>query len=194
MTLSELLIKYRSEHELSQRQFAAQCGVSNGYIAILEKNVNPKTGLPVVPSLPSLNKIASCMGITLSELFAKVDDMPVDISLPDTWSAKFRTSLQEMLISVDETDSTEVGINLNKWRDIAYGSSPLSLETCCNICDETGESLDEMTGLREKKTAESICGLDELSVKISEIILRLSPDSKKAAFQYLKFLESQSEN
>ena len=83
MTLSELVVEYRAEHNLSQRQFAIQCGVSNGYIAMLEKNLNPKTGLPLIPKIPSLAKIASGMGMTLSELFTVVEDMPVDLSYED---------------------------------------------------------------------------------------------------------------
>ena len=52
MTLSDLVQEYRREHGLSQRQFASICGLSNGYISMLERNVNPKTGQPVTPSLP----------------------------------------------------------------------------------------------------------------------------------------------
>ena len=58
MTLSDLVQEYRREHGLSQRQFASICGLSNGYISMLERNVNPKTGQPVTPSLPALKKIA----------------------------------------------------------------------------------------------------------------------------------------
>ncbi len=79
MTLRELVITFRTEKGLSQRQFAALCGLSNGYISMLEKNVNPKTGLPVTPSLPALKKIARGMGLTLNDLFLKADDMPVDL-------------------------------------------------------------------------------------------------------------------
>lgn len=79
MTLRELVITFRAEKDLSQRQFAALCGLSNGYISMLEKNVNPKTGLPVTPSLPALKKIARGMGLTLNDLFLKADDMPVDL-------------------------------------------------------------------------------------------------------------------
>ena len=49
MTLSDLVQEYRREHGLSQRQFASICGLSNGYISMLERNVNPKTGQPVTP-------------------------------------------------------------------------------------------------------------------------------------------------
>ena len=74
MTLSDLVQEYRREHGLSQRQFASICGLSNGYISMLERNVNPKT-----PSLPALKKIADGMGITLTDLFTRTDDIPVDL-------------------------------------------------------------------------------------------------------------------
>ena len=79
MTLSDLVQEYRREHGLSQRQFASICGLSNGYISMLERNVNPKTGQPVTPSLPALKKIADGMGISLTDLFTRTDDIPVDL-------------------------------------------------------------------------------------------------------------------
>lgn len=79
MILGDLIRDYRDSHGLSQRQFANQCDLSNGYISILEKGINPSTGKPVTPTLPQLKKLADGMGITLSELFEKADDMPIDI-------------------------------------------------------------------------------------------------------------------
>ena len=79
MTLSDLVQAYRREHGLSQRQFASVCGLSNGYISMLERNINPKTGQPVTPSLPALKKIADGMGISLTDLFTRTDDIPVDL-------------------------------------------------------------------------------------------------------------------
>ncbi len=79
MTLRELVIGFRGEHGISQRQFAAKCGLSNGYISMLEKNMNPKTGLPLTPSLIVLKKLADGMGMTLNQLFMEADDMPVDM-------------------------------------------------------------------------------------------------------------------
>jgi len=79
MTLRELVMEYRKEHDLSQRQFASQCGLSNGYISMLERNENPKTGLPMAPSLAALKKIAQGMNITLNDLFLQADDMPIDL-------------------------------------------------------------------------------------------------------------------
>ena len=80
MKLGDLIREYRESHDLSQRQFAMQCDLSNGYISILEKGVNPNTGKPVTPTLPQLKKLADGLHITLSELFEKVDDMPIELA------------------------------------------------------------------------------------------------------------------
>ena len=88
MTISEILKQYRNEHNLSQRQFADRCGVSNGYISLLEKGKNPKTGKPVKPTLVNLQKIARTMGITIDELLSSADDLEVDISAKPTLSAE----------------------------------------------------------------------------------------------------------
>lgn len=82
MNLSELIIQYRTEHSMSQREFSARCGVSNGYMSMLENGGNPNTGKPLVPQIPTLMKIAAGMGMTLDDLLTLADDMPVDISKP----------------------------------------------------------------------------------------------------------------
>lgn len=81
MKLRDLIKNYRDDHDLSQRQFANQCNLSNGYISILERGANPKTGKPVTPTIPQLKKLADGMAMTLNELFEKVDDMPVSLDL-----------------------------------------------------------------------------------------------------------------
>ena len=79
MKLGDLIREYRLAHDCSQRQLAIACGLSNGYISILEKGINPNTGRPVTPTIPQLKKLASGMGMSLMELLDKVDDMPIDI-------------------------------------------------------------------------------------------------------------------
>lgn len=78
MKLGDLIRSYRESHDISQRQFALRCDLSNGYISILEKGINPNTQRPVTPTLPQLKKLADGMGMSLSELFEQVDDMPID--------------------------------------------------------------------------------------------------------------------
>ncbi len=79
MTLKDFLIQYRTEHDLSQRQFAAICGLSNSYISMLERERNPTTGEKIVPTLQAFEKLARGMGITLEDIFDTIEDTPVDL-------------------------------------------------------------------------------------------------------------------
>lgn len=97
MTLKDLIIEYRNDHGLSQRQFATACGLSNGYISILEKEMNPNTKLPVTPTLPKLKQLASGMGMSLTDLLVKVDDMPVELILDDADSKKLVPEIEDEL-------------------------------------------------------------------------------------------------
>lgn len=97
MTLKELIIEYRNDHGLSQRQFATACGLSNGYISMLEKEMNPNTKLPVTPTLPKLKQLASGMGMSLTDLLVKVDDMPVELILDDADSKKLVPEIEDEL-------------------------------------------------------------------------------------------------
>lgn len=80
MTVGDIIKEYREAHSISQRQFALKCGISNGYISMLEKGKNPKTNEPIMPSLSALKAIASAMEMPLNDLFSQADDIPVDIS------------------------------------------------------------------------------------------------------------------
>lgn len=80
MKLGELIREYRDQHELSQRQFAEKCDLSNGYISILEKGTNPNTGKPVTPTIPQLKKLAAGLGMSMMDMLESVDDMPIDIA------------------------------------------------------------------------------------------------------------------
>lgn len=84
MKLSEIIKKYRKEHDLSQRQMGARCGLSTGYISLIEKEINPQTGKLMVPSLPVMNKIAKGMNLTLDDLLAVCDNMDVNLSDKET--------------------------------------------------------------------------------------------------------------
>lgn len=114
MDLRSFLIKYRSEHDLSQRQFSEACGMSNGYISMIERGKNPKTQLPVTPTLTALKKIASGMGMTLSSLLTEVDDMEVNLTGD---SSKKKTALNKESGLMDGTDSEIVSIILSLSQD-----------------------------------------------------------------------------
>lgn len=80
MKIGDLIVQYRTTHGLSQRQFASACGLSNGYISMLERGKNPATNKPVTPTIPQLKKLANGMCTTLMDLLDLVDDMPIDLN------------------------------------------------------------------------------------------------------------------
>lgn len=79
MRLGDIIKKYRTDHDLSQRQFAKLCGLSHAYIPLIEKGVNTN-GYPLTPSITVMKQLAEAMGLTLQELFSRCDDMEIDIS------------------------------------------------------------------------------------------------------------------
>ena len=81
MTLGDYIRVYRKEAKLSQREFAKKCDLSNGYISMLERGINPKTKEPITPSLIQLKKLADGMCVTINDILSEVDDMPVDVGV-----------------------------------------------------------------------------------------------------------------
>ena len=79
MTLGEYIKNYRIIHDLSQRQFAVLCGLSNGYVSMLEKGVNGSTGQPIVPTIQTMRQISNAMGLTIHKILSEVDDVVLDI-------------------------------------------------------------------------------------------------------------------
>lgn len=80
MTLASFIKQYRAKHDISQRQFAAMCGVSHAYISLVENERDYKTGRKMKVSIGKLMLIAKGMGISLHELFSSIDDMDVAIN------------------------------------------------------------------------------------------------------------------
>ena len=82
MRLGEIIADYCRDHGLSYRQFALQCGVTNGYISMVVNGANPKTGKPLKPTIESYSKLAAGMGMSTNELFEMMDDAPVSLAPP----------------------------------------------------------------------------------------------------------------
>ena len=79
MELGFFIKQYRKNNNLTLREFAARCGTSHSYIAMLENNKNSKTGEPIVPTLTMLNKISHGMNISVNDLISICDDMPISL-------------------------------------------------------------------------------------------------------------------
>lgn len=122
MKLGDLIREYREQHHMSQRQFALRCGLSNGYVSMLERGENPKTHKPVTPTLQQMKKLADGLGMTTTDLFGLVDDMPVELSTdkekPDTQSVELNPNyynlnpenkalIDEMIAKLVQSQGTE---------------------------------------------------------------------------------------
>lgn len=73
MTLGDVIKTYRMEHSLSMDEFAKRSGLSKGYISMLEKNRNPKTGKPIIPSILTYQSVAKAMSTSVDVLMKTVD-------------------------------------------------------------------------------------------------------------------------
>lgn len=73
MTLGDIIKDYRTANRYSMEEFAKKAGYSKAYISILERNHNPSTGKPVVPTLENVIKIAGAMGKDPNEVMALLD-------------------------------------------------------------------------------------------------------------------------
>ena len=94
MTLREYIIRYRKDNALSQRGFAKQCGLTNGYISMLEADENPATGKRILPSLASILKLAKGMNVPLASLLEMVDSDEIRLEYKD------RTADENLLLSM----------------------------------------------------------------------------------------------
>ena len=106
MKLSNIITDYRNQEQISQREFARRCGLSNSYISFIENEYNPRTGKPIVPTLEQYHKIASGMGLTVHQLFERLDeDSPVDLHISDVPSTPIVIPDSGMFLKVMENMS-----------------------------------------------------------------------------------------
>ena len=69
MHLGEIIKEYRDKNKLSMDKFAKMANVSKAYISVLERNQRPKTGKPVIPSIPVIKNVAEAMNMSFDDLF-----------------------------------------------------------------------------------------------------------------------------
>lgn len=74
MTLGDIIKKYREENSTTMDQVASLCGITKGYVAMLERNVNSKTGKPVKPTLETILKVCKGLHLDVDEVFDNLDD------------------------------------------------------------------------------------------------------------------------
>lgn len=67
--LGKIIKEYRNDNKLSMDDFANKTGLSKPYIAMLEKNYNPKSKKEIVPTVETIAKCAKAMDIEFNDLF-----------------------------------------------------------------------------------------------------------------------------
>ena len=73
MTLGDIIKRYRDNNQISMSDFAHMAKLSKAYISILERNYNPTTQKPAIPSLATIKSVASAMNMDFNELLAMLD-------------------------------------------------------------------------------------------------------------------------
>ena len=73
MTLGDFVQTYRAEHHMTMQEFADRCGLSKAYISMLERNRNPKSGKPPIPSLETIRSISAVIGLDFNQVIAALD-------------------------------------------------------------------------------------------------------------------------
>lgn len=98
MTLADYLKKYRSENDISQRELAKKCEISNSLISLIEQ------GRQMELSIRNYKALAKGTGVTLHQLFEILGpDAPVEIenppilSLPTDLVVDFHPSVMAMI-------------------------------------------------------------------------------------------------
>lgn len=112
MRLKDIIIQYRTEHEMSQRKFAQKCGLSNSQISYIEKGVN-SLGDPFVPTTDTLVKIASGIGISFNDLISMIEDVDLWIEPNDSTEIPLKISEETLKYEMLGNDATD-----DEWEDL----------------------------------------------------------------------------
>lgn len=74
MTLGDIIKQYRYDTHSTMETVANLCGITKGYVAMLEKNINPKTNRPIKPTLETILKVCKGLKLDVDEVFSKFND------------------------------------------------------------------------------------------------------------------------
>lgn len=113
MFLGDLIKQYRTINKLSLRDFAQRCGLSHTYIAALEKNIDPRTGKPIAPTLDTVKYIANGMNTSVEDILKVLDEQ------------------QEFIVNQDLSSSHRSNVNSNSAVVFIYGSIPAGVPMEC---------------------------------------------------------------
>lgn len=139
MTTGERIKERRIELGLSADRLAEKIGVSRSTMFRYESGAIEK--VPMENLIPIAHALNTTVKYLMGWETSKLAENP--------WSTRFQDSLKTIYNNTDTTDAHSACIDLSKWEEIIHSSSALTLDECCEVCDEIGESLDSMLGLHK---------------------------------------------
>lgn len=74
MFLGDIILKYRKEMHMSQRDFSKKSNMSHSYIAMLEKNIDARTGKPISPTLETIKNVSLATNIPIDDILKLLND------------------------------------------------------------------------------------------------------------------------
>lgn len=91
----------------------------------------------------------------------------------DEWSANFCRALSQELAMVDKADIEASGVDVHRLESVSNGLVPISLSEACEIADELGASLDQMTGLNsaDSKTIDFLNLFTQLTLEQQKMLI-----------------------
>jgi len=72
MTLGDVIREFRDLNKINMEEFGKMADLSKSYISMLENNKDPR-GNPINPSLETIDKVATAIGVDLDTLVSKID-------------------------------------------------------------------------------------------------------------------------
>lgn len=96
MTLGMVIREFRELNDLSLEEFGKMANLSRSYLSMLENNRDPR-GNPINPSLETITKVASAMGVDLNTLVHQIDQDGV-VSCKKTPLSDFDSSEEDAAV------------------------------------------------------------------------------------------------
>ena len=131
MTLGDYIKTYRVTNQCSMDEFAKKTGMSKAYISLLERNYNPTTKKPPIPSLETIMNVASVIGIDFDTLLSSIDRTPKNMP-----TAKGVAST-DAISDCRKTDRITIGERIRILRE----QNDLTLDDVAKICGTSRQSI-----------------------------------------------------
>ena len=111
MTLGEVVHEYRTKNKLTMQEFADRCGLSKGYISMIEKGKHPQNARNLVPTFETIAKIAKGMNTDINTFVSVLNlDTLVTVNMDGVKHNQMPDELQILESNWDVLSSDDIGM------------------------------------------------------------------------------------